>query len=104
MSHTINPVYRGLNKPMTLCGVERRLFLCVAVLCVAMFNLFGALLPAGVLFVVLWFLARVATQTDAEILRILINSSRFAGRYDPAKWSPLRVEKRRNGPRSPSAR
>ena len=38
-----------------------------------------------VMFVVLYLLARWATATDLEILRILMNSAQFRAQYDPAK-------------------
>lgn len=78
------PVYRTLNKPMTLLGVERRLFFFIVVVSFLLFHLTAALVPAVVLFGVLWACARAATQTDPQILRILINSNRFGTRYDPA--------------------
>lgn len=87
MGHAVRPVYRALSKPLTVLGVERRLFFAVLMLAVLMFNLFGEVLPALVVFAVLWLAARSATRTDPQILRIIINSNRFAARYDPAKWS-----------------
>ena len=58
----------------------------------ALFNFFGSLLIAVGLFFALLGSARVAAQADPQILRILLNSNRFAVRYDPAKWSPIEVE------------
>lgn len=78
------PVFRVLNKPMTLLGVERRLFFFILVVSFVLFHLTEALVPAVVLFGVLWAFARAATQTDPQILRILINSNHFGTRYDPA--------------------
>jgi type IV secretory pathway TrbD component len=51
----------------------------------ATFNLFGSLLSGLVMFAALFFLARWATRTDPEILRILLNSARFKTQYDPGK-------------------
>ena len=93
MAHKLRPVYRALNKPLTLLGLDRRLFFCVVTVAAAVFNLFAALLPGVVLFIVLWCLARIAARADSQILRILINSNRFATRYDPAKWSGVELEK-----------
>ena len=78
------PVYRTLNKPMTLLGVERKLFFFILVVSFLLFHLTEALVPAVVLFGVLGAVARAATQADPQILRILINSNRFGTRYDPA--------------------
>ncbi len=80
-----NPVYRSINKPLTIWGVERRLFFLAMVIGAATFNFFGSLVSGLVMFLVLYFLARWATVTDPQILRIVLNSSKFRLRYDPAK-------------------
>jgi type IV secretory pathway TrbD component len=89
-------VYKSINKPLTIWGAERRLFFLALVMGVATFNLFGALLSGLVMFAALFLLARWATATDPEILRILLNSSRLKAQYDPAKRMPvkLRIEGR----------
>ncbi|MBK7929273.1 MAG: hypothetical protein IPJ98_17895 [Bryobacterales bacterium] len=51
----------------------------------ATFNLFASLLSGIGMFVALFILARWATVTDPEILRILLSSSRYRAQYDPAK-------------------
>ena len=81
----VHPVYRSLNRIMTLLGVERKLFFFVLLLAFLLFQLTDALVPAVVLFGILWVLAKAATQTDPQILRVLLNSSRFGTRYDPGK-------------------
>jgi type IV secretory pathway VirB3-like protein len=88
MSHTINPVFRSLNRPLLLLGVERKLFFFLLSSSLAFFNLSGALAPAIILFIVLWAGARFATRKDQQFLSILLNTRRFAARYDPAKFSP----------------
>jgi len=80
-----NPVYRSINKPLTIWGAERRLFFLAMVIAAATFNFFGSLVSGLVMFLVLYFLARWATITDPQILRIVLNSSKFRVRYDPAK-------------------
>jgi type IV secretory pathway TrbD component len=93
---TIHPVHRSLNKPLTILGAERRLFFLAAIIGAATFNLFGSLLGGLLMFGVLYILARFATRTDPQILRILLNSTKFKVRYDPAKWdSPLTGKARR---------
>jgi type IV secretory pathway TrbD component len=82
---TLHPVYRSLNKPLTIAGAERRLFFLALVIGGATFNLFGSLLTGILMFLSLYFLALWATATDPQILRILLNSSKFKPRYDPAK-------------------
>ncbi len=84
-SRTSHPVYRSLNKPLTIWGVERRLFFLAVVMGGAAFNFFGSLTGAIGMFAALYAFARWATATDPEILRIILNSSRFKRLYDPAK-------------------
>jgi len=91
---TLHPVYRSLNKPLTIAGAERRLFFLALVMGGATFNLFGSLLSGVLMFLILYLLARWATVTDPQILRILLNSSKFKPRYDPAKRADSPVERR----------
>ena len=88
MKHTINPVFRGLNRRLLLLGVERKSFFCIISFSLAFFELSDALAPALILFVTLLASARLAGRADPELLRIVLNTRRFATRYDPAKWSP----------------
>jgi len=85
-------VYRSMNKPLTIMGAERRLFFLTIIVGVAVFNLFGSLLGALAMFVALYLFARWATATDPQILRILLNSSKFKLRYDPAKRAECALE------------
>jgi type IV secretory pathway TrbD component len=85
MKPTINPVFRSLNRPLLLLGLDRRLLFFLLTSAVAIFELSGALAPALVLFIALWTAARFATQKDTQALRIVLNSRRFSARYDPAK-------------------
>ena len=87
MAHlpTRHPVYRSMNKPLTIWGAERRLFLLALVMGSALFNFFGSLLSGLLLFVVLFLAARWITETDAQFLRIVLNSAQLRTVYDPAK-------------------
>jgi type IV secretory pathway TrbD component len=80
-----HPVYRSINKPLTIWGAERRLFLLALVMGSVLFNFFGSLLGGVVLFGVLFATARWITDTDAQLLRIVLNSAQFRAFYDPAK-------------------
>jgi hypothetical protein len=57
----------------------------------AAFNLFGSLLGGLLVFSSLFLMAQWATRTDPQILRILLNSSKFRREYDPAKYSDPNV-------------
>ena len=80
-----HPLYKSINKPLTIWGVERRLFFLALIMGGATFNLFGSHLSGLVMFAALYLLARWATGADLQILRILLNSSRLKTQYDPVK-------------------
>ncbi len=80
-----HPVYKCLNKPLTILGVERGLFFLSTGIAAVSFNFFGSLLGALFLFLVLFAFASWATASDPQILRILLNSSKHRRQYDPAK-------------------
>ena len=82
---TLHPVYRSINKPLTIWGVERRLFFLAAIMGAVTFNFFGSLIGGLIMFGALYVLARWTTVSDPQLLRILLNSSKFKTRYDPAK-------------------
>ena len=86
------PVYKSINKQLTIWGVERGLFFLALIMGGATFNLFGSLLSGLVMFAALYFLARWATGVDPQTLHILLNSSRFKTQYDPAKRDRLRLQ------------
>ena len=91
---TYRPVYKALHRPLTICGVDRRLFFLALMMGAATFNLFysflaGLLVAAGLYAFALW-----ATKRDPEMLRILLSSSRFRARYDAAKHAPVDIEVR----------
>ena len=85
-----HPVYRSLNKPLTIMGAERRLFFLAMIMGGATLNFFS-LLASVLMFSGLYALARWATVTDQQIFRIFVNASRFRSRYDPVKFEPYAV-------------
>src|ERR1700686_3669991 len=80
-----HPVYKSINKPLTIWGAERRLFFLAMIMGAGTFNFFGSLVSGLAMFLALYVLARWATVTDPQILRILLNSSKFRTHYDPGK-------------------
>ncbi|MGA7920788.1 MAG: VirB3 family type IV secretion system protein [Candidatus Acidiferrales bacterium] len=90
-----NPVFRSLNRPLTILGAERKLFFFVLILAACVFNLLNSLLGALAIFFALYFFARWATRCDPQILRFLLNSTRVRTQYDPMKFSPVRVRRLR---------
>ena len=87
----INPVLRSLSRPLTILGAERKLFFFAMCLGAATFNLLGTLLGALLIFLLLYFVARWATTTDPQILRLLIRAAKFRSQYDPAKLTRVSV-------------
>ena len=91
---TYRPVYRALHRPLTICGVDRRLFFLALTMGAATFNLFYSFLAGLLVAVSLFVFALWATKRDPEMLRILLSSSRFKSRYDGAKHARVDMEVR----------
>ena len=89
MDQTINPVFRALNRPLLVLGVERKLFFVLLTSCFGLFAVTSALLPSLILFVLLLSGARLARTIDPNLLQIASRARRQAVRYDPAKFSPV---------------
>jgi len=81
----VNPVFKAMNRPLTVLGSERRLFFVALISGGAIFSLLHSLLGGIALFVIGVVAARRATKYDVEILKVLFNSSKFRRRYDPMK-------------------
>ena len=87
----MNTVHRSLSRPLTILGAERKLFFFAMCLGAATFNLLASLIGGLLMFLLLYFLARWATQTDPQILRFLLTAARLRIRYDPMKFSPVQI-------------
>jgi type IV secretory pathway TrbD component len=93
----MHPAYRAINKPLTIWGAERRLFFLALVMGAATFNFFGSLFSGILMFLSLYLAARWATKVDPQILRILLNATKFRNQYDPGKREPFEIEVHRHG-------
>ena len=91
---TYRPVYKALHRPLTVCGVDRRLFFLALILGAATFNLFYSFLAGLLIFAGLYGFALWATRRDPDMLRILLSSSSARRRYDPGKHEPFEPEVR----------
>ena len=91
---TYRPVYKALHRPLTICGVDRRLFFLALTMGAATFNLFYSFLAGLLIAASLFVFALWATKKDPEMLRILLSSSRFKTRYDGAKHARVDIEVR----------
>lgn len=92
---TYRHVYKALHRPLTVCGVDRRLFFLALLMGAATFNLFYSFAAGLLMFVALYAFALWSTKRDPEMLRILLSSSRFRTRYDAAKHTRVDIEVRR---------
>ena len=86
-SPRLQPVYASINRPLTIAGADRRLFFVAVVVGGATFTLFGSLLGGLVMFVALAGAARLVTQRDPQLLRIVLRSASARAQYDPGKVS-----------------
>jgi type IV secretory pathway TrbD component len=87
-------VYKALHRPLTVCGVDRRLFFLALIMGAATFNLFYSFAAGLLMSLALYGFALWATKRDPQMLRILLSSSRFKARYDAAKHVRFDVEVR----------
>src|ERR1700741_3492780 len=86
------PVYKAMHRPLTVCGVDRRLFFLALLLGAAAFNLFYSFLAGLLMFPGLYGFALFAGAVDPQMLSILLSSARTRRRYDPAKHEPFSME------------
>ena len=89
----VNMVHRSLSRPLTILGAERKLFFFAMCVGAGTFNLLDSLLGGLLIFFLLYFVARWATQTDPKILRFLITAANLRTQYDPAKFSPVSIRR-----------
>lgn len=87
-------VHKALHRPLTIGGVERRLFFLALMAGATTFNVFYSFLGGLLVWVGLYAFAIWSTRRDPQMLRILLSSSRFRTRYDPLKHSPVEIEVR----------
>ena len=92
-SRRVNPVYRSISRPLTIFGAERKLFFFAMCVGAGTFNLLGSLLGGILMFSLLYFAARWATETDPQILRFLLTSPKLRTQYDPSKFSPISIRR-----------
>lgn len=75
----------ALSRPLTILGVERKLFGLAVVTAASVFNLTKTLVPAFVAFAALFALGRWLSAADPRALRVLAAARGRARRYDPGK-------------------
>lgn len=85
------PVTRALYRPLTIWGVDRRLFFLALLVGAGAFNLFYSLLAGTWLFGVLYVLALWSTRHDPQMLHILLRAGSTRRTYDAAQHAPARL-------------
>jgi type IV secretory pathway TrbD component len=88
---THRPVYRSLHRPLTIAGVDRRLFFLALLAGAATFNLFCSFLAGCLLSALIYTVACVSTARDPQMLQILLRSGYARARYDAAKHIPFEL-------------
>ena len=86
---------RALYRPLTVCGVDRRLFFLALLVGAATFNLFYSFLAGCVIFSALYGFAWWSTTRDPQMLQILLRAGLARPRYDAAQHEPVRWVGRR---------
>ena len=81
------PGYAALNRPLTVLGVERRLFLLGATLALAVWNATASLVAGGLVFAGCYGAGWLAGRRDPAMLTVLRNAARYSVRFDPGKWA-----------------
>ena len=82
-------VYRALHRPLTVCGVDRRLFFLSLLVGAATFNLFYSFLAGCLLFGTMYAFALWSTRHDPQMLDVLLRSRTNRTRYDAAKYEAV---------------
>ncbi|HLJ28368.1 MAG TPA: VirB3 family type IV secretion system protein [Candidatus Angelobacter sp.] len=90
-----NPVYKTLNRPLTIMGVERTLFATALFTGGGFQVLFSSFVGAIVIFAILLSLARMATRRDPKMLVFIIQAMgrTFRAEYDPCKYTPATIRR-----------
>ena len=91
MTTIVRPVARALYRPLTVLGVDRRLFFLALLVGAAAFNLFYSLLAGIWLFGALYAFALWSTRRDPQMLAILLRSGGTRHTYDAAQFTPQRM-------------
>jgi type IV secretory pathway TrbD component len=81
-------VCKTLHRPLTLAGVDRRLFFLALLVGAATFNLFYSFLAGCLVFATIYAIAYWATAVDPQGAQIILRSGGLRSRYDGAKRSP----------------
>ena len=82
--------FRSLNRTLTLCGCERRLFLCGLFVGMGQFATFGSILVGFVTFACFAALGFFKAR-DPILLQLIFNPGKWKAQYHPAVRRPFPV-------------
>lgn len=91
---TRHVVHKAVHRPLTLCGLERRLFFGALMAGAAVFNVSRSLLGGVVIALGLYVAGLWGTKRDPQLPRVIFMAARLRSRYDPAKHTPVYIEVR----------
>ena len=79
------PVFKSLNYPLTILGIDRRLFFLAAGVGAGTFNYFNSLLGGVLMSALLFAIAKLVTASDPQLPVIVMRASSHRPLYDPQK-------------------
>jgi type IV secretory pathway VirB3-like protein len=90
-----NPVYKTLNKPLTIMGIERTAFATALFTAAGFQVLFSSFFGAIAIFGILLYLARLVTYKDPMMLLFIVQAmtGTFKSYYDPCKYNPIVIRR-----------
>lgn len=90
-----SPVYKTLNKPLTIMGIERTAFATALFTAAGFQILFSSFFGAIAIFAILLYLARLVTYKDPMMLLFIVQalSGAFNTYYDPCKYTPTTIRR-----------
>jgi type IV secretory pathway TrbD component len=88
---TVTRVYKALHRPLTVCGVDRRLFFMALAVGAATFNLFYSFVAGVLVALGLYGFAFWSTVHDPQFLQVLLRSARYRSRYDAARHDVIHI-------------
>ena len=90
-----SPVYKTLNKPLTIMGIERTAFATALFTAAGFQVLFSSFFGAIAIFAILLYLARLVTYKDPMMLLFIVQAmtGAFKTYYDPCKYKPRTVRR-----------
>jgi type IV secretory pathway TrbD component len=87
-----NRVYKSLHRPLTIMGIDRRMFILAGTAGMATMEVAHSILGALMIFAACAAFGYWVTEKDPAFLMILLKADKFKARYDAAKQQVPNVE------------